>query len=56
MIVRKDCIKPVGGEILGSCNHVAGLSFCVEAAVLLGHFFQICLSQLPQWHILSHKK
>ena len=44
MIFRKVSIKPVGGEILGSCNHVAGLSYCVEGAVLLGHFYEIGLS------------
>lgn len=65
--VQKDSIKTVGGEIInsyctctagvfGSCNHVAGLLFHIEAAVLLGHTHQTCTSQLSQWNISSHKK
>ena len=65
--VQKDSIKTVGGEIInsyctctagvfGSCNHVAGLLFHFEAAVLLGHTHQTCTSQLSQWNISSHKK
>ena len=65
--VRKDSIETVGGEImnayctctaglLGSCNHVTGLLFRIEAAVLLGHAHQTCTSQLSQWNITSHKE
>ena len=61
----KDSIETVGGEIinvsctaglLGSCNHVTGLLFRIEAAILSGHTHQTCTSQLSQWNIPSHKK
>ena len=41
---------------LGSCNHVAGLLFRVEAAVLLGVTHSTCTSKLALWTIPSKKK
>ena len=67
VIVRKDINDAVGGEILnayftctagllGSCNHVAGLLFRIEAAVLLGYTHTTCTSKLSAWNIPTHKK
>ena len=41
---------------LGSCNHVAGMLFRIEAAVLLGVTHPTCTMQLAKWNIPSKKK
>ena len=42
--------------ILGSCHHVAGLLFRVEAAVLIGVAHPTCTSMLTSWKVPSKKK
>ena len=42
--------------LLGSCNHVAGLLFRVEAAVLSGYCNLSCTSSLATWNIRCGKK
>ena len=65
VVCRKDLIGSIGGEILsayctctaglyGSCNHVAGLLFRAEAAVLTGLSNPTCVS--AAWNIPSTKK
>ena len=67
VICRKDLIDSIGEEILstyctcttglyGSCNHVAGLPFEVEAAVLTGLSNTTCKSISAVWNIPSTKK
>ena len=67
MVCRKDLIDSIGGEILsaycictlglyGSCDHVAGLFFRVEDAVLIGLFNPTCTSVSAAWNIPSTKK
>ena len=67
VICRKDLVDSIGGEILsayctcttglyGSCNHVAGLLFRVEAAVLTGLSNPTCTSVSAAWNIPSTKK
>ena len=66
-LLKKDHVDEVGGEIisayctctaglLGSCNHVAGLLFRIEAAVLIGVTPPTCTSILASWNIPSKKK
>ena len=66
-IVRKDKSDSSGGEIksayctctaglIGSCNHVAGLLFRVEEAVLTGVAHPPCTSRLSEWNIPKGKK
>ena len=66
-LVQKDLKCEVGGAILsayctctagllGSCNHVAGLLFRVEAAVLIGVTHPTCTSMLASWNVPSKKK
>ena len=38
-----------------SCNHVAGLLFRVQAAVLTGVAHPTCTSRLSEWNILKGK-
>ena len=65
-VCRKDLIDIIGGEILsayctciaglyGSCNHVAGLLFRVEAAVLTGLSNPTCKSVSAAWDIPKTK-
>ena len=67
VICRKNKGDFIGGEILagyctctagllGSCNHVAGLLFRVEAAVLTGYCNPTCTSTLATWNIPRGKK
>ncbi|XP_065679565.1 uncharacterized protein LOC124814931 [Hydra vulgaris] len=67
IIVQKDKEDAVGGEILsayctcpagllGSCNHVAGLLFWIEAAILIGVSHITCTSALSNWNIPTLKK
>ena len=67
VVCRKDLVDSIGGEILsaycsctagfyGSCNHVAGLLFRVEAAVLTGLSNPTCASVSAAWKIPSTKK
>ena len=66
-IVRKDEVDVSGGEIksayctctaglIGSCNYVAGLLFCVEAAVLTGVAHPTCTSRPSEWNVPKGKK
>ena len=66
-VIRRDCGDVIGGEILsayctctagllGSCNHVAGLLFRVEAAVLTGVSHPTCTGMLSSWNVPTHKK
>ena len=67
VVCRKDFLDSIGGEILsaycfcsaglyGSCNHVAGLLFRVEAAVLAGLSDPTCTSVSAAWNIPRTKK
>ena len=67
VVCRKDLIDSIGREILsayctctaglyGSCNHVVGLLFRVEAAVLIGLSNPTCTSVSAAWNIPSAKK
>ena len=67
VVCRKSQRNFLGGEILaayctctagllGSCNHVAGLLFRVEAAVLTGYCDPTCTSTLSKWNVPSSKK
>ena len=66
-LVKKDFKYEVCGAILsaccactagllGSCNHVAGLPFRVEAAVLTGVTHPTCTGILASWNVPSKKK
>ena len=66
-LLKKDHVDEVGGEIMsayctctagfiGSCNHVVGLLFRIEAAVLIGVTHPTCTSNLASWNIPSRKK
>ena len=66
-LVKEDFKYEVGGAILsayctcaagllGSCNHVAGLLFRVDAAVLIGVTHPFCTSMLASWNVPSKKK
>ena len=66
-LLKKDHVDEVGGEIisayctctagfLGSCNHVVGLLFRIEDAVLIGVTHRTCTSNLASWNIPSKKK
>ncbi|XP_065641141.1 uncharacterized protein LOC136073423 [Hydra vulgaris] len=66
-IVEKDANVQPGGTIiasyctcvaglLGSCSHVAGMLFRLEAAVLSGFTQLTCTQKLAEWNILSKKK
>ena len=66
-IVRKDEGDGSVGEIksayciytagpIRSCNHVAGLLFRVEAAVLAGVAHPTCTSRLSEWNVPKRKK
>ena len=66
-VVKKDKDNEPGGEILsayctctagllGSCNHVAGMLFRVEAAVLSGATHPTCTSKLAEWNVPTNKK
>ena len=66
MVCRKDLVDSIKGEILsayctstaeiyGSCNHVAGLLFRVEAAVLTGLSNPTCKSVSAAWDIPKTK-
>ena len=61
-IVRKDENDVSGGEIksayctrtaglIGTCNHVVGLLFHVETAVLTGVAHPTCTSRLSEWNV-----
>ena len=65
-IIKKDIDEHPGGEVfsaycscaaglLGSCNHVAGMLFRIEAAVITGITKPMCTSQLSEWVIPSKK-
>ena len=67
VIVKKYFKYEVGGAILissctctsgllGSCNHVEGLLFRVEAAILIGVTHPTCTSMLASWNVPSKKK
>ena len=67
VICRKNIGDFIEGEILagyctctagllGSCNHVAGLLFRVEAAVLTGYCNPTCTSTLATWNIPRGEK
>ena len=67
VLVKKDFKYEVGGAILsayctyttwilGNCNHVAGLLFRVEVAVLIGVTHSTCTSMLASWNVPSKKK
>ena len=67
VLVKKDFKYAVGGVILsayyiytagllGTYNHVAGLLFRVEAAVLIGVTHPTCTSMLASWNVPSKKK
>ena len=66
-VVRKDESDVSGGEIIstyytctsgliGSCNHVAGLLFRVEAAVLIGVAHPTCTTRRSEWNVPKGKK
>ena len=66
-IVKKDSINCPGGNIesayctcvaglLGSCNHVAGMLFRIESAVLTGVAHPTCTSIPSKWIIPKGKK
>ena len=66
-LVKKDFKYEVGGAILsayctckagllGSCNHVAGFLFRVEAVALIGVTHPTCTSMLASWNVPSKKK
>ena len=65
-IIKKDTDEHPRGEVfsaycscaaglLGSCNHVAGMLFRIEAAVITGITKPTCTSQLSEWVIPSKK-
>ncbi|XP_047130217.2 uncharacterized protein LOC124810062 [Hydra vulgaris] len=67
IIVRKDKGNIIGGEVknayctctaglLGSCNHVAGLLFRIESAVITGVSNPTCTSLKASWNVPSKKK
>ena len=67
VVCRKDLVDSIAGEILSphctctaglycSCNHVAGLLFRVEAAVLTGLSDSTCTSVSAAWNIPSIEK
>ena len=67
VVCRKDLVDSIKGEIFsaycistaeiyGSCNHVAGLLFRVEAAILTRLFNPPCTSVSAAWNIPSTKK
>ena len=67
VICRKNKGGFIGGEILAgfctctaglleSCNHVAGLLFRVEAALLTGYCNPTCSSTLATWSLPRGKK
>ena len=67
MGLKKDHVDEVGGEIISAyctctagplrcCNHVAGLLFRIEAAVLIGVTHPTCTSILASWNIPSKKE
>ena len=67
VLVKKDLKYQVGGAILsayckytagqlGSCDHVAGLLFRVEAAVIIRVTHPTCTSMLASWNVPSNKK
>ena len=67
VLVKKDFKYEVDGAILsayctciagllGSCHHVTGLLFRVEAAVLIGVTHSTCTSMLASWKLPSKKK
>ena len=67
VLVKKDLKYQVGGAILsayckytagqlGSCDHVAGLLFRVEAAVIIRVTHPTCTSMLASWNVPSKKK
>ena len=43
-------------ELLGSCNHVAGVLFRIKAAVLIGETHPTCTIILSSGNILNKKK
>ena len=53
-ILKAYCTCKTG--LLESCNHVAGLLFLVEAAVLIGATHPACTSMLAYWNVPSKKK
>ncbi|XP_065659185.1 uncharacterized protein LOC136083633 [Hydra vulgaris] len=66
-IIEKDVSVQPGGTIiasyctcvaglLGSCSHVAGMLFRIEAAVLSGFTQRTCTEQLAKWNVPSKKK
>ena len=67
VLVKKDFKYEVGGAIfsancictaglLGSCNHVEGLLFRVEAAVLIEVTHPTCTIMLASWNVPSKEK
>ena len=42
--------------LFGSCNHVTGLLFRVEAAVLIGYCSPTCTDTLATWNVPKSKK
>ena len=65
--LKKDHVDEVGGEIISAyctctagllrcCNHVAGLLFRIEAAILIGVTHPPCTSILASWNIPSKKE
>ena len=67
VLVKKDFKYEVGGAIfstncictarlLGSCNHVEGLLFRVEAAVLFEVTHPTCTIMLASWNVPSKEK
>ena len=66
-LVEKESVESPGGKIvsahctcaaglLGACNHVAGMLFRIEAAVLKDFSNLTCTSQLSNWNIPKQKK
>ena len=62
VVVEKDTPIHPGGQILsaycsctagllGSCNHVAGMLFRIEAAVITGVTRPTCMSRLSEWTV-----
>ena len=67
VLVKEDLKYQVGGATLsayckytagqlGSCDHVAGLLFRVEAAVIIRVTHPTCTSMLASWNVPSKKK
>ena len=53
-IISAHCTCPAG--LLGGCNHVAGMLFRIEAAVIRGMNKVSCTSELAKWNVPKSKK